>query len=148
GPSCRQGPRARRSCGRPLDAPQAAGSGCSRPAVQCSRRVPSMRFSRFTVRRTFAVPHSGDTRRSPSRRESDRARPPATRPRARDSIVTLVALAAGLALIPLVLATLVFGHAFRASETGRADAKLAAAARVALDSIAATNAAAAAAART
>jgi diguanylate cyclase (GGDEF)-like protein len=38
-----------------------------------------------------------------------------------------------LALVPLLLATWTFGRAFRASETGRADAKLAAAVRLAAD---------------
>jgi diguanylate cyclase (GGDEF)-like protein len=50
--------------------------------------------------------------------------------------VSVVLLAAALALVPLVLATLAFGHAFRASETGRVDARLAAATREALDRIA------------
>ena len=41
-------------------------------------------------------------------------------------------LAAALALVPLVLATIAFGHAFRASENDRADSRLADASRLAL----------------
>jgi diguanylate cyclase (GGDEF)-like protein len=58
-----------------------------------------------------------------------------------------VLLAAVLALVPLILATLAFGHAFRASETGRVDARVAAAARDAFDSIVAADTAASTAAR-
>jgi diguanylate cyclase (GGDEF)-like protein len=62
-----------------------------------------------------------------------------TRLRPQDATVSVVLLAAALALVPLVLATLAFGHAFRASETGRVDARLAAATREALDRIAAAD---------
>ena len=58
-----------------------------------------------------------------------------------------VFVAAALALVPLLLATLAFGHAFRASETARADTRLVTAARLALDRISAADAAALDAAR-
>jgi diguanylate cyclase (GGDEF)-like protein len=76
---------------------------------------------------------------TPSRHRRDRAwrrsRDALERLRPQDATVSVVLLAAALALVPLVLATLAFGHAFRASETGRVDARLAAATREALDRI-------------
>jgi diguanylate cyclase (GGDEF)-like protein len=51
------------------------------------------------------------------------------------SAAGVVLLAAGLALVPLMLATLAFGRAFHASETDRADSRLITATRVAFDRI-------------
>jgi diguanylate cyclase (GGDEF)-like protein len=63
------------------------------------------------------------------------------------SIGRYVVVAAALAFVPLALATLTFGHAFRTSETNRADTHLAAELRVALDAVDAAATSAAAAAR-
>ena len=105
-----------------------------------------MTLPRFTTRRRVAVPHSGDRPQTPSRPHGDRLRRPAAALRPRDSTVAVVLLAALLALVPLMLATLAFGHAFRASETGRVDARLVAATREALDRVASADASARAAA--
>jgi diguanylate cyclase (GGDEF)-like protein len=51
----------------------------------------------------------------------------------RESASTIVLLAAGLAVIPLILTTIAFGHAFRASEDNRADARLAVGERLGLE---------------
>ena len=51
------------------------------------------------------------------------------------SAAGVVLLAAALALVPLMLATLAFGRAFHASETDRADSRLITATRVAFDRI-------------
>lgn len=51
-------------------------------------------------------------------------------------------MAAALAVVPLLLATVVFGHAFRASETAGVDARLVAGMRDALDRLSAADAAA------
>lgn len=111
-----------------------------------------MTLPRFTMRRRFAVPHSGDGPETPSRPERGPAGRGAlalvARLRPRDSTTGFVLLAASLALVPLVLATLAFGHAFRASETDRVDARLVAATRLALDRVTAADAAARTAAET
>lgn len=63
------------------------------------------------------------------------------------SATAFVALAAALALIPLLLATFAFGYAFRAGERDHADSRLAAAVETARGRLAATAATATAAAR-
>jgi diguanylate cyclase (GGDEF)-like protein len=63
------------------------------------------------------------------------------------SPVAAVLLAAALALLPLALATLAFGRAFRASEDGRADARLATATGIAVERFAVGAGRAASAAR-
>lgn len=64
------------------------------------------------------------------------------------STTAFVVLAAALALIPLVLATLAFGYAFRAGERDHADSRLAAAVETARGRLDATTVAATDAART
>jgi diguanylate cyclase (GGDEF)-like protein len=83
--------------------------------------------------RRLAVPLSGDAPRTPPRLEKlVRLVRPLHPGR---SAAGVVLLAAGLALVPLLLATLAFGRAFRASETDRADARLITATRIAFDRI-------------
>jgi diguanylate cyclase (GGDEF)-like protein len=61
--------------------------------------------------------------------------------------VAAVLIAAALALLPLALATFAFGRAFRASEVGRADARLATATGIAVDRVATAASRASSAAR-
>jgi diguanylate cyclase (GGDEF)-like protein len=94
----------------------------------------------FMVGRKLAVPLSGDAPPTPSRLL--RFLRPLKPLHPGRSAAGFVLLAAALALVPLLLATLAFGRAFRSSETDRADARLVTATRVAFDRI--ENAAAAA----
>jgi diguanylate cyclase (GGDEF)-like protein len=90
-------------------------------------------LGRFMAGRRLAVPLSGDAPRTPPRLEKlVRLVRPLHPGR---SAAGVVLLAAGLALVPLLLATLAFGRAFRASETDRADARLITATRIAFDRI-------------
>lgn len=94
-----------------------------------------------------SVPHSGDRPDIPSSRSRlQRALPLLLR--RPQSATAFVALAAALALIPLLLATLAFGYAFRAGERDHADSRLAAAVETARGRLAATAATATDAART
>src|SRR3954454_19070533 len=93
-----------------------------------------MRSSRWTL------PRPGDSGASPS---ASRGR---HLPLGRSGL-GVVAVGVVAALLPLVLATLAFGNAFRSSETGRIDARLAAAAQAAAVRAAAVDAAAVSRAR-
>src|ERR671937_1239261 len=87
----------------------------------------------FMGARKGAVPLSGDAPRTPPRlRQILRLVGPLRPGR---SAAGVVLLAAALALIPLMLATLAFGRAFRSSETDRADGRLVTATRIAFDRI-------------
>jgi diguanylate cyclase (GGDEF)-like protein len=92
------------------------------------------------------VPHSGDRPDIPSSRSRLRRALPLLLRRPQ-SATAFVALAAALALIPLLLATFAFGYAFRAGERDHADSRLAAAVETARGRLAATTATATAAAR-
>jgi diguanylate cyclase (GGDEF)-like protein len=93
-----------------------------------------------------SVPHSGDRPDIPSSRSRLRRALPLLLRRPQ-SATAFVALAAALALIPLLLATLAFGYAFRAGERDHADSRLADAVETARGRLAATAATATDAAR-
>jgi diguanylate cyclase (GGDEF)-like protein len=93
-----------------------------------------------------SVPHSGDRPDIPSSRSRLRRALPLLLRRPQ-SATAFVALAAALALIPLLLATFAFGYAFRAGERDHADSRLAAAVETARGRLAATTATATDAAR-
>src|SRR6185437_9872459 len=93
-----------------------------------------------------SVPHSGDRPDIPSSRSRLRRALPQLLRRPQ-STTAFVALAALLALIPLLLATLAFGYAFRASERDHADSRLAAAVETARGRLAETTTTATDAAR-
>src|SRR3954470_10510219 len=86
-----------------------------------------MRSPRSTLTR------SGDRATSPA--PTTRRHPPVTR-----SALGLVAALVAAALLPLALATLAFGNAFRSSETDRIDSRLVAAVQAAESRAAATDA--------
>ena len=104
-----------------------------------------MRGSGITESRRVGIPLSGDTPWTPAWMRLLRF---FHRPlRRRESVGGYVLIAAALACVPLGLATIAFGHAFRASETSRADARLSAATSIALDQIEHAGSAAAVAAQ-
>jgi diguanylate cyclase (GGDEF)-like protein len=90
-------------------------------------------LGRFMPGGKVAVPLSGDAPRTPPRLQKlVRLVRPLHPGR---SAAGVVLLAAALALIPLLLATLAFGRAFHASERDRVDARLITATRVSFDRI-------------
>src|SRR5919201_3330791 len=99
--------------------------------------------TRRKVRRRRAIPLSGDGLRFPPLPAADLSLSAVGRGRfaralsrladRRDTVLGLGLLVAILAIVPLGLATWAFGRAYGASETGRSDARLVAAARLALN---------------
>jgi len=106
-----------------------------------------MRFSWLDAmaRSNSTLPHSGDAPESPSRPDLGRRLPRLLR--SGRTSTRLILLAALLAIVPVVLATVAFGELFRTSERDRVDARLAAASRLALDRVGSAEQAATAAAR-
>src|SRR5438067_8637910 len=90
-------------------------------------------LGRFMAGRRVAIPLSGDAPATPPRLEKlvwlIRPLHPGR------SAAGVVLLAALLALVPLLLATLAFGRAFRRSEADRSEVRLVTATGVALDVI-------------
>jgi diguanylate cyclase (GGDEF)-like protein len=107
-----------------------------------------MSGSRFEMARKPVITRSGDTSEIPAQRRSRRRRPRLWTLIARRELASsIVLVAAGLAVIPLILTTIAFGHAFRDSETNNADARLAVAERLGFERVSAAALRAATAAR-
>jgi diguanylate cyclase (GGDEF)-like protein len=107
------------------------------------------------MRRKSALTHSGDVSKSPSPRRPSRRGSGRAVGRVAQLLqgggtpapARVILLAALLAVVPVVLATVAFGQLFRTSESDRVDARLAVASRLAVDRITSAETAATAAAR-